>query len=97
MTINKEPSKNANLRSLSISGVRLNPGFSSNQTVYKATVGHDITQVNVDAITSDSNATVQYGQVQTLNVGDNYVDIKVVGRVWSTKNVYSSHSSRRCG
>ncbi len=77
LTINKEPSKNANLRSLTISGVRLNPSFSGNQTVYKANVGHDVTQVNVDAITSDLNATAQYGQVQTLNVGDNYVDINV--------------------
>ncbi len=76
----KDPalSNNANLKSLSISGVKLSPSFSQKRTSYTAKVLYETTQVNVTANVADNSAKVVSVTGNTnLKVGNNNVVVTV--------------------
>ena len=82
-----EGSPDASLSALSLSGVALNPAFSSNVTAYAASVGNDVAQTTVDATPRHSAATVAImpadadaaaaGHQVDLDVGDNDIAVRV--------------------
>ncbi|QNN60631.1 cadherin-like beta sandwich domain-containing protein [Erysipelothrix inopinata] len=88
ITVDKVPSKNANLSHLSISGVRFEPTFVSNKTVYKASAPFELHSVNVSAKAEDDDAVVNYPKTVPLKVGDNFIDVEVVSEA-STSKVYT--------
>ena len=51
-------SDDAALTGLSLSGVRLTPGFTSGVTTYTGAVGHTVTRITLTAARSDPNAAV---------------------------------------
>ncbi len=76
----KDPalSNNANLKSLSISGVKFSPSFSSKRTSYTASVLYETTKVNVTAKVSDGGAKVTSVEGNNdLKVGKNNVVVTV--------------------
>ncbi|MEG0726442.1 MAG: cadherin-like beta sandwich domain-containing protein [Erysipelothrix sp.] len=88
ITVDKVPSKNANLSQLSISGIRFEPNFVSNKTVYKASAPFELHSVNVSAKAEDDDAVVNYPKTVPLKVGDNFIDVEVVSEA-STSKVYT--------
>ena len=75
--MNKYPSNNNNLESLSVSGVNIIPDFNPALTTYKARVDASITQVNLSAKTEDKYAKIEMDKVHTLKVGSNFIDVIV--------------------
>ena len=65
-------SDDATLTGLTLTGVRLTPGFASGVTSYAGAVGYTVTRTTVAATTSDSNAAVAIldGNGNTLASGD---------------------------
>ena len=57
---NPPPSSDATLSRLTISEGTLQPAFSSGQRQYTTMVGHDVDEVTVAAVASDSKADVEY-------------------------------------
>ena len=79
----------ASLSSLKIPNATLKPGFSSDVTSYTATI-QDITDLDVNAVPSDSNAKVSVSDNhRALQKGENKVDIVVVSEDGNNKRVYS--------
>lgn len=70
-------SQNANLKSLSLSAGSLSPRFSAGTTKYTATVGNNVTSVNISAVAADSNAKVRIDGDAALKVGSNTRTITV--------------------
>lgn len=88
MTVkDKTLSNNAKLKSLSISGVKLSPSFSSSKTKYTATVSNNTEKVNVIAKTDDSDAKVKSVTGNTnLKVGKNSIIVTVEAANGSQRN-----------
>ena len=59
ITIMREPSDDATLSGLTLSGVRLSPAFASGTTAYTASVGYTVTGTTVAATTSDAAAAIE--------------------------------------
>lgn len=67
------------LDSLSISGAELSPAFYYSTVNYTATVSYDVTEVTVNAKTSNRNATIEsISGYENLSVGENTIKIVVV-------------------
>ena len=82
----------ASLSSLSVSGAMLNPGFSSSNTLYDASVPYSTTSVEISATTSDSNASFTINGINNspitvpLLVGGNFlVNITVTAQGGATR------------
>ena len=87
--VEKEKSKNNNLKSLVVNGLTLTPAFSNSTTVYVATdVVHDINTVVVTAVPEDNKATISGDGKISLAMGKNYIDITVTSEA-GTKKVYT--------
>ena len=85
-------SDDATLSALTLSGVRLNPAFSSGMTSYTASVGYTVTRITVAATASDGNASTEIldgnGNIRTdadgaagfqvnLSPGENVIQVEV--------------------
>ena len=83
----------ASLSSVSISGAALDPVFSSSVTEYTTSVAPGMTSVDVNASTSDDNASVTInGGVPTnvdLMVGENTIVILVTAEDGTTTRTYT--------
>ena len=89
INVEREKSKNNNLKSLVVNGLALSPAFSSSTTVYVATdVLHDINSIVVTAVPEDSKATVSGDGAINLVPGKNYIDVTVTSEA-GTKKVYT--------
>lgn len=64
LTVHRTESSNANLASLSVVGIDLEPGFDAAVTQYSAVVSHDVEQVAVvaEAVAADEGALVRFYQ-----------------------------------
>jgi hypothetical protein len=78
-------SSNADLGSITISGVTLTPAFNKNVTSYTAKVGNDTTSLSITATAADSKATVNITGNTNLKVGANTVKVTVTAEDGTTK------------
>ena len=74
ITITRQ-NNDATLKTLSLSGVTLNPTFASSKTTYTATVPYTTTSTTVSATPNDSNGTVTGTGAKTLAVGENTITV----------------------
>ena len=81
--------KDADLSTLTFSGVPLSPAFSSSVTNYTATVSNSVTSVTVIPALSNSSATVQVVGGSNLVVGTNPVTITVTAMDGTTVKTYT--------
>ena len=100
-----QPSSDATLGSLSLSGNTLTPTFASGTYAYAASVGNTVAEVTVTPTQNDSGATIEYldasdmtltdadtsdpGQQVALAVGDNVIKVKVTAANTTTTLTYS--------
>lgn len=90
----KELSKNANLKSLTISKGTLSPGFSSDKTSYSVEVENDVTSVKIEAAVADSSAKVNIVGGSDLKEGKNNCTVTVTAAD-GTQKVYNVVVTRK--
>ncbi len=86
-------SGDATLKSLSISGQTLKPGFNKNTNVYSISVGEKVTSLDVKAIPTDSKSKVTITGNKSLEYGINQVSVLVEAEN-GTKNIYIINVTR---
>ncbi|WP_251555148.1 cadherin-like beta sandwich domain-containing protein [Neobacillus muris] len=89
------PSNNANLANLTLSSGTLSQPFSPNQTVYSASVSHEVDSLEVTAALADPNATLTINGASAtagapsypiqLAVGQNNITVVVTAQDGNTK------------
>ena len=94
----------ATLSALSLSGVALDPAFSSDVMAYTATVANDVEQTTVTATTTDSNASVEVmpedaddmtdGHQVDLGVGMTTITATVTAADGTTEAMYTVEVTR---
>ena len=92
-----EPTDDATLSDLTLSGVTLSPAFASATTGYTADVGNGVTQTTVSPTTNDDGATyaIKLGGVTdadgtvSLSVGENAITVEVTAEDDSTVKTYT--------
>ena len=77
IVINKEKSDNSKLSSLSIEQTTITPEFSPSTLNYSANVDYSVTNIDIEATASDSNATIEGIGNKELNTGVNIFEIVV--------------------
>ena len=78
-------SKNNNLKSLSVEGLKLSPSFSSSTTKYTVEANSNTTQVKVKASVQDSKAKVSGTGNHKVYEGENKINVTVTAQNGSTK------------
>lgn len=78
-------SKNNNLKSLSIKGLKLSPSFNSSTTKYKANASATTTKVEIKAKASDSKSKVSGTGTKKVSEGENKINVTVTAQNGSTK------------
>jgi hypothetical protein len=90
VTITRAASADATLSDLSISAGTLSPAFASGTLGYSASVGNDVTSVNIVATKNHANATVSGDTgTQELVVGANPFTITVTAQDGTTTKAYT--------
>lgn len=86
--------EDATLKSLEVEGQTLNPSFKSNVNTYSVKVKNDVTSLDITAIPTDPEATVEISSnANNLKEGMNTVTIKVTTKSGKT-NVYTINIER---
>ena len=67
------------LSSLSLNPGSLNPDFSAGNTAYTAVVGEDVTRIAVTAVPAAEGAKVNVSGNEDLKLGENTIQVAVVG------------------
>lgn len=78
-------SKNNDLKSLSVDGYEISPGFDKNTLEYKVSVPETETQIKINASPADGKARVSGAGVIDISEGNNTVSIVVTAENGSTK------------
>ena len=91
---NKQLSGNSKLKSLSISGGKLNPAFSSGRTSYTVAVNKDVTSCNIYASAADSSAKVRVEGASNLRIGKNNCRV-IVTAANGTQKIYNIIITRK--
>lgn len=78
-------SKNNNLKSLKIDGLKLSPSFSKYTTKYKATAESNTTKINIKAYAEDSKSKVSGTGTKKVSEGENKFNITVKAENGTTK------------
>ena len=78
-------SKNNNLKSLSIDGLKLKPEFNKNTTEYKVEATSNTERVKVNASKEDSKASVSGTGTHDVTEGENKIKVTVTAENGSTK------------
>ena len=78
-------SKDNNLKSLSIDGLKLSPSFSKGTTSYTVEASPNTTSINIKAKVNDSKAKVSGTGKKNVSEGDNKFNIVVTAQNGSTK------------
>lgn len=102
-------SSNADLSSLTLGGGTLDPGFSSDVTIYTASVSNATTSISVTPTRAQANATIEVrvnggnfapvnsgspSDLLALNVGANIIQVRVTALAGNTKT-YTTTVMRR--
>ena len=85
LNVNKLPSNNNNLISLSVEGHAISPTFSPVVTVYTLTVENSVNTINIIANSYDKNATIIGDGIQNVEVGVNYFTVEVTSESGKVK------------
>lgn len=85
-TPTEKKSSDANLSALSISSGTLAPEFSADITDYKVALPKDTTSISVEAVASDSKASVSGTGEHALEAGDNELKVSVTAEDGTVKN-----------
>ncbi len=78
-------SKNNNLKSLSIDGLKLSPSFNKNTTSYKVEAGANTTKIKINAKAEDSKSKVSGTGTHKVSEGENKFKITVTAQNGTTK------------
>ena len=77
------------LSSLSLNPGSLNPDFSAGNTAYTAVVGEDVTRIAVTAVPAAEGAKVNVSGNENLKLGENTIQVAVVGSDDSALGTYT--------
>ena len=86
---------NANLETLAIENVMINPEFVNDIYQYNATVSNTVENVNILAISERQNAKVEVVGGKNLQYGNNVVNIQVIAENGYTIKQYKVNVYRR--
>lgn len=98
VTVTRATYGSADLSGLTLSTGTLSPAFSTAATSYMASVGHEVTSIDVTPTATDAEATIMVngtavasGQAQTtaLNVDANTITVQVTGKDGITQKNYT--------
>ncbi|MCQ6562252.1 cadherin-like beta sandwich domain-containing protein [Paenibacillus mendelii] len=98
VTVTRAASANADLSGLTLSSGTLSPAFRAATTSYTASVGNEVTSVDITPTAADAEAKVTVngsavasGQAKAmaLNVGDNTITVQVTAQDGITKRSYT--------
>ncbi|WP_186786209.1 cadherin-like beta sandwich domain-containing protein [Paenibacillus agilis] len=98
VTVTRAQSGNADLSNLTISAGVLSPAFASGTVNYTSSVSNNVTELDVTATVSDSNATVKVNGASVasgstsrvaLTVGVNTIAVEVTAQDGTTKKTYT--------
>lgn len=78
-------SKNNNLKSLSVEGLKLSPSFSKNTTTYKVSAGANTTKIKIKASVADSKSKLSGTGTKNVSEGENKFNIVVTAQNGSKK------------
>ena len=78
-------SKNNNLKSLSIDGLKLSPSFNKNTTSYKVEANSNTTKINIKGKVEDSKSKVSGLGKHKVSEGENKIKVTVTAQNGSTK------------
>lgn len=81
-------SSDATITDLKLNGYDLIPAFNSEDMIYEAQVGKEVTDVVVSPVTSNSNATIRVTGNTNLEYGNNTVTVEITAQDGYTKKVY---------
>ena len=100
LNVIKQESSNNYLKSLTVGNEKLVPEFSRETIYYEVEVNNTTTEINIDAIAEDKNATVTGTGIQQLQTGENYRYIEVesstgVKRVYTVKITRAKSTSNK--
>ena len=86
--VDPEPSKSsdATLSSLEVSGYTLSPSFDKDTTSYTVEVPNDATSISIDAIATDSNASISGTGTKTLSGDSTTISVVVTAEDGSKKS-----------
>lgn len=87
-------SNNANLSGLSVGSGTLSPVFDPNNTSYKVTVDNNVSNLDINALTSDPKSKVTISGNKNLSVGKNNVLVEVTAEDGS-KKVYTIEVTKK--
>lgn len=79
---------NANLETLAIRQVTLNPEFDNNITQYKAEIANDVNKIDILAIPEKQNAIVKIVGNDEMKIGSNKIEITVTAEDGITDKKY---------
>lgn len=79
---------NANLETLAIENVTLEPEFNPDITMYNAIIGSEVETINILAIPQIEGASVQITGADNLQFGDNTITINVIAKDGVTNKEY---------
>ena len=78
-------SKNNNLKSLSVDGLKLTPDFSKDTLEYHADADSNTEEINIQGIVEDNNSSLIGTGIQKVSEGENKFNITVTAQNGSTK------------
>lgn len=79
---------NANLETLAIENVTLEPEFNPDITIYNAIVGSEVEKINILAIPQIEGASVQITGADNIQFGDNTITVNVIAKDGTTNKEY---------
>lgn len=86
---------NTNLENLAIQNVLLNPAFDTNITNYYIEISNDISSLNILAIPQNENSKVEIDGMNNLQIGNNKINITVIGENGFSKKIYQIECYKR--
>jgi formylglycine-generating enzyme required for sulfatase activity len=96
ITVRRNGSGNANLKSLTVSAGTLAPAFSANTTEYALNVPYGMTEFTISGIPVEAKSTMSAnnGKPQRLSVGTNAVRISAISEDGGTEKIYTVNVRR---
>lgn len=81
-------SNDASITDLRLNGYDMTPAFSPDNMIYEATIGKDVNDVVVTAVTSNNNAQIRVTGNTDLSFGNNTVMVEITAQDGYTKKIY---------
>lgn len=92
---NSEDVKNADLKSLSISGYTLSPAFSSDVYEYKVDVNKDVSSLDIQAVGANNNVSIDIAGNENLKEGENVITLLVYNEETKQNSTYQITANKK--